>query len=214
MCVRAIDLASLCTILRYHVGWVLTVWYILFWMSADGVIYFVLDECWRCGIFCFGWVLTVWHILFWMSAGGVVYFVLDECWRCSIFCFGWVLAVWYILFWMSADGVVYFVLDDCWRYGINCFGWVLTVWYILFFILFNINAKWRRSKYVLPFWNPRLFCGVRVARSLVFICILFCLSLFVLLSFGHCVVSLLIYGFWLPFGIFKLFLLTSHDTTV
>ena len=53
--------------------------------------------------------------------------------------------------------------------------------------------------------------GVRVARCLIF-CVVFCRSLFIMLSiflFGHCVVfSFFDNGFWLPpFAIIKLFLL-------
>ena len=45
--------------------------------------------------------------------------------------------------------------------------------------------------------HSRFFCGIRVARSLVF-CVVFCRSLFVLLSFFcHCVVSPSI-EFWEP----------------
>ena len=40
------------------------------------------------------------------------------------------------------------------------------------------------------------FCSVRVVRSLVF-CIVFCRSLFVLFSFGYCIVCSSICGFWL-----------------
>ena len=58
-------------------------------------------------------------------------------------------------------------------------------------------------------WHYLRFRVVRVARSLVFF-VMFCRSLFVLLSFFSfvdCVdCSSSIYGFWLPFGIFKLFL--------
>ena len=53
-----------------------------------------------------------------------------------------------------------------------------------------------------------VFSGVRVTRSLVlYVCFVDrCLS-FCTFSFGHCVVcSSSIYGFWSPFGIFKLFL--------
>ena len=56
--------------------------------------------------------------------------------------------------------------------------------------------------------SPPVFSGVRVTRSLVlYVCFVDrCLS-FCTFSFGHCVVySSSIYGFWLPFGIFKLFL--------
>jgi hypothetical protein len=53
-----------------------------------------------------------------------------------------------------------------------------------------------------------VFSGVRVTRSLA-LCVFFvdrCLS-FCTFSFGHCVVCpSSIYGFWLPLGIFKLFL--------
>ena len=56
--------------------------------------------------------------------------------------------------------------------------------------------------------SPPVFSGVCVTRSLV-LCVCFVdrsLS-FCLFSFGHCVVcSSSIYGFCLPFGIFKLFL--------
>jgi hypothetical protein len=49
-----------------------------------------------------------------------------------------------------------------------------------------------------------VFSRVRIARSIVF-CIMFCRSLFVLLSFGHCVVCVLrIMASDYPFGIFKL----------
>jgi hypothetical protein len=47
--------------------------------------------------------------------------------------------------------------------------------------------------------SPLVFYGVCVARSLVF-CVMFCRSLFVLLSFFFCVVCLFFnYSFWLPF---------------
>jgi hypothetical protein len=61
-----------------------------------------------------------------------------------------------------------------------------------------------------PFGEPELtsgFSGARVAQSLVF-CVVFCSSLFVLLSVYHCVVCPSIYGFWLPLCIFKHFLVT------
>jgi hypothetical protein len=45
--------------------------------------------------------------------------------------------------------------------------------------------------------SPHVFSGVRVSRSLVF-CVMFCRSLFVLLSFVYCVVCPSIYGFRLP----------------
>ena len=49
-----------------------------------------------------------------------------------------------------------------------------------------------------------VFSGVRIARSIVF-CAMFCKSLFVLLSFGHCVVCVLrVMASDYPFGIFKL----------
>ena len=54
-----------------------------------------------------------------------------------------------------------------------------------------------------------IFSGVPVTRSLV-LCVFFldrCLSLCPF-SFDHCVVCSAIHGFYLPFGIFKLFL---HD---
>ena len=57
------------------------------------------------------------------------------------------------------------------------------------------------------------FSGVRVTRSLV-ICLCFvdrCLS-FCTISFGHCNVCYSsIFGFWLPFGIFKLFSILFVD---
>jgi len=51
-------------------------------------------------------------------------------------------------------------------------------------------------------------CGIHVARSLVF-CVLFCRSLFVLLSFyiGHFIVCPSIYGFWLPLWYLQTFLI-------
>ena len=56
--------------------------------------------------------------------------------------------------------------------------------------------------------SPPVFSGLCITRSLV-LCVCFvdrCLS-FCSFSFGHCVVySSSICGFWLPFGIFKLFL--------
>jgi hypothetical protein len=58
--------------------------------------------------------------------------------------------------------------------------------------------------------SPPVFSGVRVTRSLVlYVCFLVrCLS-FCTFSFDHCVFcSSSIYGFWLPFGIFKLVLST------
>ena len=61
-----------------------------------------------------------------------------------------------------------------------------------------------------PSEEPELtsgFSGARVAQSLVF-CVVFCSSLFVLLSVYHCVVCPSIYGFWLPLCIFKHFLVT------
>ena len=42
-----------------------------------------------------------------------------------------------------------------------------------------------------------VFSGFRVTRSLDF-CVVFCRSLFILFSFGHCVVCPLIYRLWLP----------------
>jgi hypothetical protein len=46
--------------------------------------------------------------------------------------------------------------------------------------------------------SPPVFSGIHVGRALVF-CVVFCRFLFVLLSFGHCVVCpFLICGFWLP----------------
>ena len=53
-----------------------------------------------------------------------------------------------------------------------------------------------------------VFSGVRVPRSLVF-CVVLCRSVlpFCPFSFGNCILChSLIYGFWLTFGIFKLFL--------
>jgi len=50
------------------------------------------------------------------------------------------------------------------------------------------------------------FSGVRVALSLVF-CVMFCRSLFVLFSCGHCIVCpSSIYGFWLPLWYLQNFL--------
>ena len=56
--------------------------------------------------------------------------------------------------------------------------------------------------------HPRMLVGVRVTRSLVLcICFVDCFLLYCHFSFGHCVIcSSSICGFWLPFGIFKLFL--------
>jgi hypothetical protein len=53
-----------------------------------------------------------------------------------------------------------------------------------------------------------IFSGFRVTRSLVlYVCFVDRCWSFCTCSFGHCVVcSSLIYGFWLPPGIFKLFL--------
>jgi hypothetical protein len=61
--------------------------------------------------------------------------------------------------------------------------------------------------------SPMIFSGVRVTRSLVlYVCFVDrCLS-FCTFSFGHCVVCFSsIYGFWLPFGIFKLFICHTGD---
>jgi len=58
--------------------------------------------------------------------------------------------------------------------------------------------------------SPPVFIGVRVTRYLV-LCVCFvdhCLS-FCTFSFGHCVICPSIYGFGLPFGIFKLCLNTE-----
>ena len=59
--------------------------------------------------------------------------------------------------------------------------------------------------------SPPVFSGVRVTRSLVFyVCFVDRCLPFCTFSFRHCVVcSSSIYGFWLPFGIFKLFLPTT-----
>ena len=46
-----------------------------------------------------------------------------------------------------------------------------------------------------------VFSGVRIARSIV-LCIMLCRSLFVFLSFGHCVLRIMASDY--PFGIFKL----------
>ena len=68
----------------------------------------------------------------------------------------------------------------------------------------------RWHKWLLPInFNGKLSSlqGVRATRSLV-LCVMFCKSLFLLLSFFFIVVALCpfsIYGFWLPLGIFKLF---------
>ena len=55
--------------------------------------------------------------------------------------------------------------------------------------------------------SPPLFSGVRVTRSLVYVCFVDrCLS-FCAFSFGHCVVcSSSIYGFWLPLWCLQTFL--------
>jgi hypothetical protein len=56
--------------------------------------------------------------------------------------------------------------------------------------------------------SPPVFCGVRVARSLV-LCVMFCRSLFVLLYFFFwplCCLSFDLRILITPFGIFKLFL--------
>ena len=64
------------------------------------------------------------------------------------------------------------------------------------------------NKYCLPFrstWDHPCFSGVSIAWSVVF-CDLFCRSPFFSfcpLSFGHCIICPSIYGFLLPFGIFK-----------
>ena len=58
--------------------------------------------------------------------------------------------------------------------------------------------------------SPPVFSVVRVARSLAWcVCFVDCCLSVCAFSFGHCVVcSSSIYGFWFPFGIFKLFLRT------
>ena len=76
-------------------------------------------------------------------------------------------------------------------------------WFITGFVTI---LTWRVSlvKQELPTLPEHLsspvISGVRVSRSLV-LCVLFCPF-----SFVHCVVCPSIYGFWLPFGILKLFL--------
>ena len=54
---------------------------------------------------------------------------------------------------------------------------------------------------------PPFFCGVYVAQSAVF-CVVFCRSLFFFcpFSFGHCIICLSIYGFWLLLWYFQTFL--------
>ena len=63
------------------------------------------------------------------------------------------------------------------------------------------------TAYNYPSGAPTVFSGVRVTRSLA-LCVCFverCLSCCTF-SFGHCVVcSSVIYRFWFPLGIFKLF---------
>ena len=64
----------------------------------------------------------------------------------------------------------------------------------------------------LPFrstWFHFRFSRVRVAWPLVF-CVVLCRLLFVLLSFGHCVVCPLIYGFWLPVWYLQTLLTIGH----
>jgi hypothetical protein len=53
--------------------------------------------------------------------------------------------------------------------------------------------------------SPPGINGVRVSRSFV-LYVLFCRSVVCPFSFVHCVLCPSIYGFWLPFGILKLFL--------
>jgi hypothetical protein len=53
-----------------------------------------------------------------------------------------------------------------------------------------------------PEFTPWIFSGVRVPRSL-YLCVMFCRSLFVLFCFGHCTVCLFTASDY-PFGIFKL----------
>jgi hypothetical protein len=56
--------------------------------------------------------------------------------------------------------------------------------------------------------SPPVFSGVRVSRSLVlYVCFVDHCLFFCTFSFGHCVCSSSIYGFWLPLGTFQLFLL-------
>ena len=50
-----------------------------------------------------------------------------------------------------------------------------------------------------------VLCGVRVSRHLIF-CVVFCASLFVLFSFGNCIVCPSIYDFWLSLKYLQTFL--------
>jgi hypothetical protein len=69
------------------------------------------------------------------------------------------------------------------------------------------HGKTKQEKHKKHMGSPPVISGVRgVAQPLVF-CVVFCRSLLALLSFFFCSLSS-IYGFWLPFGIFKLFLNT------
>ena len=79
-------------------------------------------------------------------------------------------------------------------------------------VLLSHNSGTQRTKQL----RKTYFSWVRVTRSL-FLCVcfvdrcLFCCTF----SFGHCVVcSSLIYRFWLPFGIFKLFLIGQIHVNV
>jgi hypothetical protein len=69
-------------------------------------------------------------------------------------------------------------------------GSLFLVLFLLAIVLSNTAYPSRTSVFT------SCFRGVRVAQSLVFFEV-FCRSLFVLLSFGHCIVCSP-YGFWLP----------------
>ena len=69
-------------------------------------------------------------------------------------------------------------------------GSLFLVLFLLAIVLSNTAYPSRTSEFT------SCFRGVRVAQSLVFFEV-FCRSLFVLLSFGHCIVCSP-YGFWLP----------------
>ena len=86
-------------------------------------------------------------------------------------------------------------------------GSLFLVLFLLAIVLSNTAYPSRTSEFT------SCFRGVRVAQSLVFFEV-FCRSLFVLLSFGHCIVCSP-YGFWLPLcyllAIVLSVLLTTYD---
>jgi hypothetical protein len=101
---------------------------------------------------------------------------------------------------------VCFIVTLVWQY---VYRWLESVLHVLARLTRRVPLV-EQELLVLPqhLSSLRFLIEVCVTRSLVlYVCFVDCCLSFCIFSFGHCVVcSSSIYGFWLPFGIFKHFL--------